>query len=108
MDKDISKSLMRVPVYLNPEGYTLTACLLTLPYFACQAKKYRSAANGCPIKVNETQNMQFPIILPLTPSIFSRGAVMAIRGSWATIPMNATPTKCQCGLLPESSNQAYR
>jgi hypothetical protein len=61
--------------------YDFTACLLTEPYFACQAKKYRSAAKGCPMSVKETQKIQFPMIFPLIPFIFSSGAVMAISGN---------------------------
>ena len=54
---------------------------LTVPYLACQAKKYSRAASGCPINVNDTQNIQLPTILPLIPFIFSKGLVRAMRGS---------------------------
>ncbi len=39
--------------------------------------------------------MQLPMMRPLTPFIFSRGAVIAMSGSWATIPINATPVLYQ-------------
>lgn len=65
--------------------------LLTLPYFACHAKKYNSAASGWPTRQKLTQKMQFPKILPFAPSIFSSGNVTYIIGICTIIPMNATP-----------------
>jgi hypothetical protein len=56
------------------------------------AKKYMRAANGCPTRQKLTQKIQFPMILPLVPCIFSNGKVTKIRGICTTIPMNATPT----------------
>lgn len=64
---------------------------LTLPYFACQAKKYSSAPRGCPTKQKLTQKIQFPMVLPRGSRIFSRGAVSAMRGNWNIIPTKATP-----------------
>jgi hypothetical protein len=66
--------------------------LLTLPYFACHAKKYSSAAKGWPTKQKLTQKMQFPAILPLILCIFSKGMVAMIMGIWTTIPKKATPS----------------
>jgi len=54
--------------------------LLTLPYLACQAKKYNSAANGCPTRQKLTQNIQLPVTFPFVPCILSRGKVPLIRG----------------------------
>lgn len=70
---------------------TFDTILLTLPYLACQAKKYRSAPSGCPTRQKLTQKMQFPMTLPSGPRIFSNGAVRLINGSWNIIPKNATP-----------------
>lgn len=55
-------------------------CLLTLPCFACHAKKYRSAASGWPTKQKLTQKIQLPTSLPFMPCIFSKGSVPAISG----------------------------
>ena len=65
--------------------------LLTLPYLACQAKKYRRAPRGCPTKQKLIQNMQLPMIFPVIPSIFVNGFVIIIKGSCITMPRNATP-----------------
>lgn len=64
---------------------------LTLPYLACQAKKYRRAPSGWPTRQKLTQKMQLPITLPDGPRIFSNGVVSAIKGSWNIIPKKATP-----------------
>lgn len=56
-----------------------------------QAKKYNKAARGCPTRQKLTQKMTLPIIFPLTPRIFSRGAVTAIKGNCNIIPVKATP-----------------
>src|SRR5947209_13180567 len=77
--------------------------LLTFPYFACHAKKYSKAANGCPISTKLTQNIQFPITFPVIPSIFARGAVIDISGTWITIPTKATPSILCVGTPTASS-----
>lgn len=55
--------------------------LLTLPYFACHAKKYNKAPSGWPTRQKLTQNTELPMILPVGSSIFSNGSVTVIRGS---------------------------
>lgn len=59
----------------------LAAILLTLPYFACQAKKYSNAPSGWPTRQKVTQNTEFPIILVVGSSIRSNGRVAVISGS---------------------------
>ena len=54
--------------------------LLTLPYFACHAKKYKSAARGCPTKTKLIQKIQFPIVLPPIPFILASSSVSAMSG----------------------------
>lgn len=66
-------------------------CLLTLPYLACQAKKYSSAPSGWPTRQKLSQKTQLPIIFPAWPFILSKGSVAAIRGSCSIIPAKATP-----------------
>ena len=65
--------------------------LLTVPYLACQAKKYSNAAKGWPTRQKLTQNTQLPMTFPVTPWAFSSGTVAAINGIWITIPRKATP-----------------
>jgi hypothetical protein len=65
--------------------------LLTLPYLACQAKKYMSAASGWPTRQKETQNMTLPRVFPVPPFILASGSVKKINGSWNIIPAKATP-----------------
>lgn len=79
--------------------------LLTDPYFACQAKKYSSAANGWPTRQNDTQKMRFPSSLPLIPFIFASGSVMKMSGSWSTIPAKATPKSSQHSVNHETSRR---
>ena len=81
--------------------------LLTLPYLACQAKKYNRAASGCPTRQKLTQKMQLPTIFPVVPSTRVKGRVIAINGSWMTMPRNATPaeshsrsTRCVASNVP--------
>ena len=71
--------------YINRMCYMWV--LLTLPYLACQAKKYSNAANGCPTRQKLIQKMQLPMTLPCR----SRGNVAVMRGSWTIMPMKATP-----------------
>lgn len=54
---------------------------LTLPYFACQAKKYSNAPKGWPTRQKLTQKMELPITFPVGSWIFSNGAVIMISGS---------------------------
>jgi hypothetical protein len=50
---------------MYPKLHHFVICALrSLPYFACQAKKYSNAAKGCPIKTNDTQKIVFPMIFP--------------------------------------------
>lgn len=79
--KDIDFCVYVLPKCTSEVYFTATRCLLTVPYLACHAKKYSSAASGCPISVKDTQKIQFPMTRPLRPCIFSNGAVIAISGS---------------------------
>lgn len=62
-----------------------------LPYFACHAKKYMSAAKGCPSKQKLIQKMTLPATCPFLPSQRFSVSVMAMRGTWMTMPTNAMP-----------------
>ena len=65
--------------------------MLALPYLACQAKKYMSAASGWPTRQKDTQKMTLPRSFPLPPFILASGSVRKIKGNWNIIPAKATP-----------------
>lgn len=69
----------------------LANCFDTLPYFACHAKKYSSAASGCPTRQKETQKIMLPATLPRMPFIFWTVSVRMMRGIWIIMPAKATP-----------------
>lgn len=71
--------------------YTFLDSSPTLPYLACHAKKYNSAASGCPTKQNEAQNIMLPTVLPSKPLICCNASVSAISGICSIMPINATP-----------------
>lgn len=73
-------------------GHHCRGILLTLPYFACQAKKYNNAPKGCPTRQKLIQKIEFPIIRPES-FILSSGWVTIISGNWSIIPANATPAR---------------
>lgn len=73
-------------------SHAIQSCvLLTLPYLACHAKKYKSAPRGCPTTQKLTQKNEFPMALPSGLLNFSKGAVTKINGSWNSMAMKATP-----------------
>ena len=76
---------------IPPPIFSQAHIRLTLPYFACHAKKYSKAPNGWPTKQKLIQKMEFPMALPAGPCFFSIGAVIAISGNWNSIPTSATP-----------------
>jgi hypothetical protein len=89
-------SVRRSPCLINrsthhPYEVGQSCGLLTLPYLACQAKKYMSAASGWPTRQKETQKMTLPRVFPVPPFILASGSVRKINGSWNIMPAKATP-----------------
>lgn len=68
-------------LWQTADKYHYVYIRLTLPYFACQAKKYSNAPKGWPTRQKLTQKMELPITFPVGSWIFSNGAVIMISGS---------------------------
>lgn len=63
------------------------------PYFACHAKKYRSAASGWPTRQNVTQNVRLPIVFAVSLLALISGSVSRMSGTCHIMPAKATPTE---------------
>jgi hypothetical protein len=63
MQGELERIAFLYPIYPILRHFILCA-FRSLPYLACQAKKYNSAARGWPIKTNDTQKIVLPMIFP--------------------------------------------